>query len=413
MLTIISSILVFSVIVLVHEYGHYKAAKSVGIRVYEFAIGMGPTLFKKEKNGTVYSVRAIPIGGFVQMEGEDEDSKTSTSFGTKTIPQRAKVMFAGSFMNFVLALVLFVIIALSFGVYGNHIDYIDENSNEYKAGLRKGDQIISMNGNKAYLWEDIFYEIIPPEQKTYELEYKRDGQIKKAVIDKSFRKVIGVTSKSENGVTTTTVSPTDITTPAYKAGIMDGDKIVKINDVPVNTWEELTNLIEQSKDTVKVTVDRKNETFDFNIDLKEQVSVKFDTALERSFTTVIFSSLYKTIYYIKLMFKTISQLITGKLGSDALGGPVMVISMVGEAAESGLLTLMSFVAFISINIGFINMLPIPALDGSKLMFLLIEGIRGKKLPVEKEGYIHFVGFVVLIGFMLFISYKDILRVLRI
>jgi regulator of sigma E protease len=118
LLTLISSILVFSAIVLVHEFGHYKAAKSVGIKVYEFAIGMGPTLLKREKDGTIYSIRAVPIGGFVQMEGEEEDSRTPTSFGTKTIAQRAKVIAAGPVMNFVLALLIFLVIAFfAFFIY--------------------------------------------------------------------------------------------------------------------------------------------------------------------------------------------------------------------------------------------------------------------------------------------------------
>lgn len=413
MLTLIASILVFSAIVLVHEFGHYKAAKSVGIKVYEFAIGMGPTLIKKEKNGTLYSIRAIPIGGFVQMEGEEEDSRTPTSFATKTIGQRAKVIAAGPVMNFVLALVLFLVIAFSFGVYGNHVDFIDESSNEYKAGLRSGDKIISINGDRAYIWEDIFYEIISPEDRSYTLEYERDGQVKETRINKNYRKMIGVTSTIVNGETTTTVSPSDMTSPAYKAGIMEGDKVIKINDVPVNTWDELTSQVEVSVDTAKVTVDRNGQIIEYNIKLQEQISLRFNTQLEKSFMTALSSSMYKTVYYIELMFKTISQLVSGRLGSDALGGPVMVISMVGEAAESGLLSLLSLAAFISINLGFMNLLPIPALDGSKLIFLVVEGIRGKALPVEKEGYIHFIGFVFLIGFMLFITYKDLLRVFRI
>ena len=413
MLTLIASILVFSAIVLVHEYGHYKAAKSVGIKIYEFAIGMGPTLVKREKKGTIYSIRAVPIGGFVQMEGEEEDSRTPTSFGTKTIGQRARVIAAGPVMNFVLALILFLVIAFSYGVYGNHVDFIDENSNEYKAGLRSGDKVISINGDKTYIWEDIFYELISPEESSYTLKYERNGQIKEANIDKYYRKIIGITSIIVNGETTTTVSPTDMTSPAYKAGIMDGDLVVKINDIPVNTWKELTTQVENSYKTVKVTVDRNGELLDYNIELQEQISLRFNTQLEKSFITAVSSSMYKTVYYIELMFITIKQLITGQLGSDALGGPVMVISMVGEAAQSGILSLLSLAAFISINLGFMNLLPIPALDGSKLIFLAIEGIRGKALPVEKEGYIHFIGFVFLIGFMLFITYKDLLRVFRI
>lgn len=414
MLTLIASILVFSAIVLVHEFGHYKAAKSVGIKVYEFAIGMGPTVLKREKNGTVYSIRAIPIGGFVQMEGEEEDVKTSTSYSTKSVWQRFKVVAAGPVMNFVLALALFLIVAFSFGVYGNTIDFIDENSNEYAEGLRTGDSIVSVNGDKSYIWEDIYYEITNPNNTYYTVEYKRDGVLKQAKISNNYRKIVGVTSKLVDGKTTTTVSPSDVTSPAYEAGIKDGDVITKINDVPVSSWEEITSNIEKTSDkAVKITVERNGETMDFTIVPQTQISVKFNTALDKSFSTAISSSAYKTVYFIKLMFKTIAQLVTGKLGSDSLGGPVMVISMVGEAAESGILSLLNLAAFISINLGFMNLLPIPALDGSKLVFLLVEGIRGKSIPVEKEGYIHFIGFVVLIGFMLFITYKDILRLFRI
>lgn len=415
MLTIVAAILVFSVIVLVHEYGHYKAARSVGVKVYEFAIGMGPTLFKKEENGTIYSIRAIPIGGFVQMEGEEEDVRTSTSFSTKTVWQRFKVIAAGPIMNYVLALALFIIIALSYGVYGNHIDFIDENSNEYRAGLRTGDKIISINGEKSYIWEDIFYEIIEPNNTYYTVQYERDGQVKETKVENNYRKIVGITTKVVDGKTTTTVSPTDVTSPAFEAGINDGDKVLSINGVDVNSWEELTHEVENTPEgkLVNVTVERDGKNLDFSIKPQTQITVKFNTQLEKSFITAISSSAYKTVYYIELMFKTISKLVTGKLGSEALGGPVMVISMVGEAAESGILSLLNLAAFISINLGFMNLLPIPALDGSKLVFLVIEAIRGKSIPIEKEGYIHFVGFVVLIGFMLFITYKDILRLFRI
>lgn len=415
MLTIIASILVFSAIVLVHEFGHYKAAKSVGIKVYEFAIGMGPTLFKREKNGTIYSIRAVPIGGFVQMEGEEEDVRTSTSFSTKTVRQRFKVVAAGPIMNFALALVLFIIIAFSFGVYGNKIDFIAEDSNEYNAGLRTGDEIISINGEKAYIWEDIFYEIIGNKNTYYTLKYERNGQVKEAKINNNYRKLVGISTEMVDGKATTTVSPTDVTSPAYAAGIKDKDVVIKINDIPISTWDELTSQVESTPNEkpVKVTVDRDGKIHDFSIVPQTQISVKFNTQLEKSFVSAISSSAYKTVYYIELMFKTISQLVSGKLGSDALGGPIMVISMVGEAAESGILSLLNLAAFISINLGFMNLLPVPALDGSKLVFLMVEAVRGKAIPIEKEGYIHFIGFVVLIGFMIFITYKDILRLFRI
>lgn len=414
MLTIISAILVFSVIVLVHEYGHYKVARNVGIRVEEFAIGMGPVIYKKEKNEIIYSIRAIPIGGFCKMEGEEEDIKSKTSFSNKTVWQRFKVVAAGPIMNFVLALVLFIIIALSFGVAGNRVDFIDEGSNEYAAGIRTGDKIISINDKKAYIWEDIYYQITNTKKDSYTVKFERDGKVQELNINNNYRKLVGVTSNLVNGKSTTNVSPTDMNSPAYKAGMKDGDKVIKINDKPVSTWEEITSEINKGEDSaVKITVDRNGETHEFEITPQKQISVRYNTKIEKSFITAIASSAYKTVYYIKLMFDVIIQLVTGQLGSEAVGGPVMVISMVGEAAKNGLLSVLNLAAFISINLGFMNLLPIPALDGSKLVFLMIEGIRGKAIPVEKESMVHFIGFILLISLMIFITYKDILRVFRI
>jgi len=414
LLTFITAIIVFSVIVLVHEYGHYKVARNVGIRVEEFAIGMGPILYKKEKDGVLYSIRAIPIGGFCKMEGEEEDIKSKTSFSNKTVWQRFKVIAAGPIMNFLLALVLFIIIALSFGVSGNTIDVIDESSNEYAAGMRSGDKIISINSKNAYIWEDIYYEITSAENNSYIVEIERNGVTKELNIENNYRKLVGITSTIVNGETTTTVSPSDMNSPAYKAGIKDGDKVIKVNDVSVSTWDEVTEKISASEESViKITVDRDGEILEFETTPTNQISVRYNTKIEKSVMTALASSAYKTVYYIKLMFDVILQLVTGKLGSDAVGGPVMVISMVGEAAKSGLLSVLNLAAFISINLGFMNLLPIPALDGSKLVFLIIEAIRGKAIPIEKEGFVHFVGFVLLITLMIFITYKDILRLLRI
>lgn len=413
MLTFITAILVFSVIVLVHEYGHYKVARSVGIKVEEFAIGMGPIFYKKVKNGIIYSFRAIPIGGFVKMEGEEEDIKSSTSFSNKTVWQRFKVIAAGPIMNFVLALVLFIIIALSFGVAGNEVDIIDESSNEYAAGMRTGDKIISINGKNAYIWEDIYYEITNVDNDSYIVEIERDGESKELNIDNNYRKLVGITSTIVDGKTTTTVSPSDMNSPAYKSGIKDGDKVIKVNGIPVNTWEEITGQINLAKESIiKITVDRDGEILEFETTPTNQISVRYNTKIEKSFMSAFASSAYKTVYYIKLMFDVIIKLVTGQLGGDAVGGPVMVISMVGEAAKSGILSVLNLAAFISINLGFMNLLPIPALDGSKLVFLIIEAVRGKAIPIEKEGFVHFVGFVVLITLMIFITYKDVLRLFR-
>jgi regulator of sigma E protease len=247
------------------------------------------------------------------------------------------------------------------------------------------------------------------------VEVQRDGEIKSFTVQNNYRKIVGITSTLLDGKTTNIVSPTDMSSPAYEAGIKDGDKVVGINDTPVDSWEDITSMIASTSSgtPVKITVERDGEIQNIEVEPEEQIWVRYNTQVEKSFVTAVASSAYKTVYYIKLMFSTISQLLTGGIGSDALGGPVMVISMVGEAAESGILSLLNLAAFISINLGFMNLLPIPALDGSKLVFLVVEAIRGKAIPIEKESYVHFIGFIVLIAFMLFITYKDILRLFRI
>lgn len=412
MITLIASIFVFSLIILAHEYGHYKAAKSVGICVEEFAIGMGPAIFKKKKNGTIYSIRMFPIGGFVMMEGEEEDIKSSTSFSNKKIWQRFLTIAAGPLMNFILALVLYIAISTIWGSAGNTVDIINENSEIYKSGVRTGDKIVEVNNNKVYIWDDIVYEITEKEQP-YNITVNRDGEQLSFDVNQYYKSLIGITTVMDNNVATNTIKTTDTSSPAYKAGIRDNDTIIKINQTEVNSWDGVTKAIGESNDNnINITVKRNDEVLSFNVEPQKSLTLGFNTKIERSFSTVIMSSFYKIGYYIELMFEFLGNLIVGKVGSDQLGGPVQVISMVGETAKMGLYSLLNFAAFISINLGFMNLLPIPALDGSKLVFLTIEKIRGKKIPVEKEGFVHFIGFVVLISFMIFITYKDIIKLMQ-
>ena len=315
MITAIAAIIIFSLIVLVHEYGHYKVALSVGIRVEEFAIGMGPAIFKKEKNGILYSIRAIPLGGFCKMEGEEENVKSSTSFSTKTVWQRFMVIAAGPIMNFLLALVLFIIIGLIYGVTGTTVDYIDEASNEYAKGLRTGDKIISVNNDRAYIWEDIYFQITSEDNKSNKIEFERDGKINTIDVENNYRNIVGISTTIVNGEMTTTVSPTDMNSPAYKAGLENGDEIIKVNDIPVDTWEDVISKINNSEDSVvKITVDRNGKAIDFNLTPEKQISVRYDTSIEKSFVTAMASAPYKTVYYIRLMFDVIVKLVTGQLG---------------------------------------------------------------------------------------------------
>lgn len=413
MITLIASILVFSIVVLVHEYGHYRAARSVGIKVEEFAIGMGPTIYKREKNGTIFSIRALPIGGFVNMVGEEENVDSDDSYMNKTVWQRFKVIFAGPFMNFILAIVIYIIMSAFYGVPGTTVDLIDTNSELYKSGVRTGDKIISVNDSKVYIRDDLVTGMTI-EEKPYTVKVLRDGKTHNLEVNQYYRYIIGIYPYDEKQSNSTIIRISDNKLPAYKAGIREGDKILKINGIDVVNYKEITeNILASKGENIDIVVERGSERLPFSIVPQKELQIGFDTKIEKSIITGIVSSFYKTIYYVKLMFNFIGMLVTGRVGAESVGGPVMVISMIGDSAKlistQGLYPLLNLLAFLSVNLGFMNLLPIPALDGSKLAFLVIEKLRGKKIPIEKEGYVHFIGFVLLISLMIFITYKDIMR----
>ncbi len=413
MLTLIASILVFSIVVLVHEFGHYKAAKSVGIKVEEFAIGMGPTIYKREKNGTIYSIRLLPIGGFVNMVGEEENVDSEESYMNKTVWQRFKVIFSGPFMNFLLAIVIYIIMSVFYGVPGTTVELIDTNSELYKSGVRVGDKITAINDSNVYIRDDLV-TAMTVEEKPYKVEFIRDGKTLSFDVNQYYKHVIGIYPYDDNEANSSVIRISDKKLPAYKAGIREGDKILKINDIDIVNYKDITEIISTSKgSSLEIVVERNSEKLNFNVIPQKELQIGFDTKIEKSILTGIVSSFYKTIYYVKLMFNFIIMLITGRVGTESLGGPVMVISMIGDSAKmittQGFYPLLNLLAFLSVNLGFMNLLPIPALDGSKLAFLLIEKVRGKKIPIEKEGFVHLVGFVLLISLMIFITYKDIMR----
>lgn len=330
MLTAIAAIFVFLMVILVHEFGHFAVAKLVGIKVNEFSIGMGPKLFQKEKGETEYTVRLLPIGGYVKMEGEDESSKDPRSFGNVSVLSRIGVVVAGAIMNFILAIIVLSVVSYGAGMPTNTIEKTQLNSPADNIGLMSGDTIVSINGQETKSWGKVADSINKSDpEKEIEVIIERQGQ------DKTFM-----------------IKPT----------IEDGRTIIGI--VP---------------------------------------------SYEKSIISAIKGGFEKTFMFLNLMFDFVSMIFKGKVSTKDLSGPIGVIHEVGVAAKLGIFNLLYLLGFISVNLGFFNLLPIPALDGSRIIFLLIELVRGKPIDPDKEGLIHLVGFVLLISLMLLVTYRDIIK----
>jgi len=314
MLTAIAAIFIFLMVILVHEFGHFAVAKLVGIKVNEFSIGMGPKLVQQKKGDTEYTLRLLPIGGYVKMEGEDESSKDPRSFGNVPVLSRIGVVVAGAVMNFILAIIVLSIVSFGAGMPTNTIEETKLGSPANNIGIIPGDTVLSINGKQTKTWDTIANSINKSDpQKEIEIIIERNGQ------EKTFM-----------------INPT----------VEDGRTIIGI--VP---------------------------------------------RYEKSIITAIKGGFQKTTMFLKLMFEFIGMVFKGKVSTTDLSGPIGVIHEVGVAAKLGIFNLLYLLGFISVNLGFFNLLPIPALDGSRIIFLLIELVRGKPINPEKEGFIHLIGFL--------------------
>ncbi|MBR5520822.1 MAG: site-2 protease family protein [Oscillospiraceae bacterium] len=337
LVSIIVSVLVFSLVILVHELGHFITAKLSGIKVNEFSIGMGPQLLSKTVNDTVYSIRAFPIGGFVAMEGEDEESDAEGSFSSVPVQSRIAVVVAGAVMNMVLGfIVLCYLTASQDAITSRTVSSFYESAMTQQTGLMVDDEIIAINGRKCYIANDVIYEF----------------------------------ARTQNGSADFTV-------------IREGQK-VELNDVTFDTYE--------TEDGLKQMV------IDFTV-----------YPVETTFTNIVKESVNWTISIARLVFLSLVDLITGNVAINQMSGPVGIVSVVSEAVNLGIEPVLNILAMITINLGVFNLLPIPALDGGRLVFLLIELIRGKAVPQKYEILVNTAGMFLLLGFMVFVTFSDITK----
>ena len=381
MITAVVTIIMFLVMISLHEFGHFITAKLLNFKILEYALGFGPAIWKSRKSEIQYSLRVIPFGGYCKFEGEDGESQDARAFSNQPVWKRIIVVMAGGVFNIVLGFILFlVIVPQSQNIVTNRVESVTEDSYVAQAGLMSGDEIIEINGKNVNFYGDIsLYTQDFNENTGCSLKIKRDGK-KKEIVFKPTK--CDITSEyGEN----------DIIITEYINGKMASKKAF-----PYETDDERAKI-------------GKTETF-------SRLIIGFVPQQEKiTFFNVWGEAWNQTRFVVKLVYNSLWQMVTGKVGMDQMSGPVGVVSEVNEAVNSGsksVLYVLNLTALLTINLGVFNLLPIPALDGGRLFFMLIELVRRKKIPPEKEGMVHSIGFLLLIGLIIIISFNDILRIFK-
>ncbi len=339
---ILVSLIVFSLIVIFHEFGHFYFAKRAGIYVEEFALFMGPKLYSKKIGETVFSIRAIPIGGFCQMRGEDDNSlEDDRAFGSKSLWQRFLVLFGGPFFNFIMALVFAIIYFSISSITTNTFADVPEDMPAYQAGIRAGDEVVSFEEMSVIRHKELMNYLQLEKGDSFDIGVRRDG------------------------------------------------KIMHFNVSPV--------LAENGKTKV--------------------IGVRFARLEDKGIFDIIKHAFIELLHVIRLVFYSLGKLITGQVSIKEMMGPVGLVSVMSSGVKTSsnygfvvvLAFISNFIVMISTNLGVMNLLPLPALDGGRIVFVIYEAITRKRVNAKAEGMINLVGFALLMLLMVFIMYNDIVN----
>jgi regulator of sigma E protease len=417
-------------LVIAHEFGHFIVAKANGVAVIEFAVGFGPRIFHIKKGETEYALRLIPFGGACIMLGDammemgDEENKydESRALSAKSVWARIAIIVAGPFFNFIIAFIFAVIIIASVGIDPCTVDVVEEGSPAYEAGLQVGDLITSINGdNMAFSKEYSFYTYYHGSE-TMNITYKRDGVKYTATVTPQYRTSnvyrIGVVVSDNVNITTVTDD-----SPAKEAGVKVGDIILTVNGQKLSDTLRISDIIAASGgEAVEMVVKRGDKEVTLNVtpamtEVKEYYT-GFDSygyRVKKNPAATIGYAFKEVGYWIEIVLKSVGMMFTGQVSINDLSGPVGVVDSVNTVVEQSkpegtwmvCLNLFNYIVMLSANLGVMNLLPLPALDGGKLLFLVIEALRGKPVKAEHEGMVHFIGMVLLMFLMVYIMFKDI------
>jgi len=415
---IIAFLFVFSVIVIIHEFGHYYFAKKAGILVREFAIGMGPKIFQVRKGETVYTLRLLPIGGYVRMAGHDEDEQEIKPGMMITIELDKENIVQK--LNFDEHLIIENSVPFQIEEADLHRSmtlsgYFVNSEEKVNLTVSKQATIIESDGTEV---------VVAPIERQFNsaslwnrIKTNAAGPMNNFILSIIIFIIVGF---MQGGVPSNdpVIGQVSDQSAANEAGLQTSDKIISIDGVDIHSWDEMTSIVRSSADkTLSMTIQRNGDTKDVSITPKSvegqngskigQLGVT--RTLDNSILSILGYGFTQTISVIVLVLSALGSIFTKGFNLNQLGGPVAIYSLTSQVAKNGLIDLLSFMGMISANLGVMNLLPIPALDGGKLVLNFIEGIRKKPLDPEKEGYLTIAGAIFLFALMILVTWNDIMK----